>query len=140
MRIFVHDYAGHPFQIELSRSLAARGHLVEHTYCSSLVTTPHGAVADNLLQQNEPFICLQCHELHFHAGLEGWDEDPVEDTQFYTNPDFANGYYPDGVPNPGGTQSMKMAFTTKCTQCHTMVHGTDSPSQAVPNSGRGLMR
>jgi glycosyltransferase involved in cell wall biosynthesis len=44
MRIFVHDYAGHPFQIELSRELAARGHDVLHAYCASLVTTPHGAL------------------------------------------------------------------------------------------------
>ena len=106
--------------------------------------TAHGSVADNLLWQNEPFICLQCHELHFHASLEGWDEDLVEDTQYFTNPDFVNtdpfGRYDDGVPNPGRGQSMKMAFTTKCTQCHTQVHGSDSPSQTVPSSGTGLMR
>jgi glycosyltransferase involved in cell wall biosynthesis len=44
MKIFIHDYAGHPFQIELSRSLAARGHTVAHGYCASLVTTPRGAL------------------------------------------------------------------------------------------------
>jgi glycosyltransferase involved in cell wall biosynthesis len=32
MRIFVHDYAGHPFQFELSRALARRGHIVRHAY------------------------------------------------------------------------------------------------------------
>ena len=32
MRILVHDYAGHPFQAELSRELARRGHLVMHAY------------------------------------------------------------------------------------------------------------
>lgn len=32
MRILVHDYAGHPFQAELSRALAARGHQVVHAY------------------------------------------------------------------------------------------------------------
>ena len=32
MRILVHDYAGHPFQAELSRALAARGHEVTHAY------------------------------------------------------------------------------------------------------------
>lgn len=31
-RIIVHDYAGHPFQIELSRALASRGHDVMHIY------------------------------------------------------------------------------------------------------------
>ncbi|WP_235737217.1 glycosyltransferase family 4 protein [Nocardioides alcanivorans] len=33
MRILVHDYSGHPFQVELSRELAQRGHDVTHSYC-----------------------------------------------------------------------------------------------------------
>lgn len=32
MRIVVHDYAGHPFQFDLSRELARRGHEVMHAY------------------------------------------------------------------------------------------------------------
>lgn len=32
MRIIVHDYAGHPFQADLSRELARRGHAVKHLY------------------------------------------------------------------------------------------------------------
>lgn len=32
MKILVHDYAGHPFPIGLSRELAARGHRVIHAY------------------------------------------------------------------------------------------------------------
>ncbi|MBT9446298.1 MAG: glycosyltransferase family 4 protein [Hyphomonadaceae bacterium] len=31
-KIFLHDYAGHPFQAELSRALAARGHQITHAY------------------------------------------------------------------------------------------------------------
>lgn len=42
MRIFIHDFAGHPFQVQLSRALARRGHTVLHTYCASLQTTPRG--------------------------------------------------------------------------------------------------
>jgi colanic acid biosynthesis glycosyl transferase WcaI len=38
MRIVVHDYSGHPFQVQLSRELAARGHQVDHWYCSSYAT------------------------------------------------------------------------------------------------------
>lgn len=41
MRILVHDYAGHPFQVQLSRSLAGRGHDVLHAYSRSM-QTPHG--------------------------------------------------------------------------------------------------
>jgi colanic acid biosynthesis glycosyl transferase WcaI len=32
MRIVVHDYCGHPFQLELSRQLATHGHEVHHLY------------------------------------------------------------------------------------------------------------
>lgn len=44
MRIVVHDYAGHPFEVQLSRELAARGHDVLHLYCGS-THTPRGALA-----------------------------------------------------------------------------------------------
>ncbi|MDQ8727658.1 glycosyltransferase family 4 protein [Bradyrhizobium sp. LHD-71] len=32
MKIIIHDYAGHPFQADLSRELAKRGHIVTHLY------------------------------------------------------------------------------------------------------------
>jgi len=105
--------------------------------------TPHGSVSNNLLVQNEPFICLQCHEFHFHAGLEA-EEDlevrvPVYDPDF--DPDNERFTYPDGMtPNPFGASGYKRAFTTKCTQCHTHVHGSDLPSQMISGEGRGLMR
>lgn len=35
MRILVHDYSGHPFQVQLSRALAGRGHDVVHVHCRS---------------------------------------------------------------------------------------------------------
>jgi colanic acid biosynthesis glycosyl transferase WcaI len=38
VRIVVHDYSGHPFQVQLSRELATRGHQVDHWYCSSYAT------------------------------------------------------------------------------------------------------
>ncbi|NPV76922.1 MAG: glycosyltransferase family 4 protein [Anaerolineae bacterium] len=41
MRIGVHDYAGHPFQVQLSRELARRGHQVIHYYCGHN-NTPKG--------------------------------------------------------------------------------------------------
>jgi glycosyltransferase involved in cell wall biosynthesis len=43
MRILINDHAGHPFQVQLSRSLARRGHTVLHTYCASL-QTPRGVL------------------------------------------------------------------------------------------------
>ena len=38
MRILVHDYRGHPFQVELSRELAHRGHDVTHSFCEAYVS------------------------------------------------------------------------------------------------------
>jgi glycosyltransferase involved in cell wall biosynthesis len=43
MRAVIHDSSGHPFQLELSRELARRGHSVLHVYCSSFLS-PRGAV------------------------------------------------------------------------------------------------
>ena len=36
MRILVHDFAGHPFQAQLGRQLARRGHLVTHAFAIGL--------------------------------------------------------------------------------------------------------
>lgn len=44
MRLFLHDYSGHPFQVQLSRWLAGQGHEVLHCYSASM-QTPHGALA-----------------------------------------------------------------------------------------------
>lgn len=51
MRILVHDYSGHPFQLQLSGQLAANGHEVMHVYSASF-QTPHGNVTsqDNTAQ------------------------------------------------------------------------------------------
>ena len=38
MRILVHDYSGHPFQVELSGELARRGHMVVHSWCEAYVS------------------------------------------------------------------------------------------------------
>lgn len=36
MHIVVHDYSGHPFQLQLSRRLAKNGHRIHHLYCASV--------------------------------------------------------------------------------------------------------
>jgi colanic acid biosynthesis glycosyl transferase WcaI len=38
LRIGVHDFSGHPFQVQLSRSLAGRGHDVRHWHCPAFLT------------------------------------------------------------------------------------------------------
>lgn len=43
-RVLVHDYSGHPFQVQLSRSLAGRGYEVMHVHSASF-QTPKGEVS-----------------------------------------------------------------------------------------------
>jgi DmsE family decaheme c-type cytochrome len=88
--------------------------------------SPHGTAANNLLRQNEPFLCLQCHTLHFHAGRVG-DEGTKT-----INPGTSD--------NPWGRQGWVKAYGTKCSQCHSQIHGSDNPSQSLPGRGRALTR
>jgi colanic acid biosynthesis glycosyl transferase WcaI len=55
MRILIHDYSGHPFQVQLSRALARRNHEVLHLYCSSF-QTPRGFV-QKLDTDGDNFSC-----------------------------------------------------------------------------------
>jgi len=89
---------------------------------------PHGSTANNLLVANEPFLCLQCHELHFHAGYRSWEG---------TTSVAVGGK---SYPNVLGANGYQKSFGTKCSQCHTRVHGSDLPSNTVPSSGNGLTR
>ena len=87
----------------------------------SICHDPHGSVANNLLRQNEPFLCLQCHETHFHTARVAQDGPHV----------LASG----SATNPNGNLSFIAAYGSKCSQCHIQIHGSDLPSQAI--SGRG---
>lgn len=46
IRIVVHDFSGHPFQAELARSFAQRGHEVLHVQCASYASGKGSFVAD----------------------------------------------------------------------------------------------
>lgn len=48
MKILLSDYSGHPFQVQLARELARRGHAVRHVYSASF-QTPKG----NLVRQED---------------------------------------------------------------------------------------
>ena len=83
---------------------------------------PHGTVADNLLKQNEPFLCLSCHPAHFHttiAAIEGNFVAPLNSSRT-------------GVSTHDG---FKKGMLTKCTQCHSDIHGSDLPAQSITGSG-----
>jgi DmsE family decaheme c-type cytochrome len=91
--------------------------------------TPHGSVAPKLLKQNEPALCLNCHAMHFHATVQ-------------SVPGSWEGYPTQAPERAGSSQldSFKKGMLTKCTQCHSMVHGSDLPSQAASTAGNGLTR
>ena len=99
---------------------------------------PHGTVANNLLRQNEPFICLQCHELHFHVGKDSVAGDFSSPAHQGILEDNSN----EKPVNHGAfpQHGMKRAFATKCTQCHSQIHGSDMPSQSVSGRGNSLTR
>lgn len=139
----------------------------------SICHDPHGTVANNLLLQNEPFLCLQCHENHFHATREGstlpnpevanpglafdgnkLDELSPNEVADLVNSSLRPGETLDtGIPftNRFGEDGWRIAFGTKCTVCHSVVHGSDLPSQSAPtqstdggqgwpDGGKGLTR
>jgi DmsE family decaheme c-type cytochrome len=87
--------------------------------------SPHGSVADNLLKQAEPTLCLNCHAMHFHANVESDDS--------FTVPR-------DGSRFSSGKDGWKKGMLTKCTQCHTAIHGSDLPSQSISTGGNALTR
>jgi len=64
--------------------------------------SPHGSVNSRLLNAREPFLCLQCHQGH-RINVEDSPENsiPLERAR---------------------------AFYTRCTDCHSSIHGSDVPS------------
>lgn len=60
MKIFVHDYAGHPFQVQLSRELARRGHCVAHFY-SAAHAGPRGRLASAV--GDPPNLCIDAVDI-----------------------------------------------------------------------------
>ncbi len=65
MKIIVHDYSGHPFQVQLSRGLARRGHQVLHLYSGSN-DTPHGSLA----KSKEDPITFDSKSIRMHQQIQ----------------------------------------------------------------------
>ena len=67
---------------------------------------PHGTVANNLLKVNEPFLCLQCHHVHFQINHH---EDVAMTAALrctQCHPQIHGGDYPSGVTTTGGGDSL----------------------------------
>jgi DmsE family decaheme c-type cytochrome len=71
---------------------------------------PHGTVQPALLKMRPPFLCQQCHEAAGHPSM----------------PETPQGL-PGAMPSP-------FLLAGSCTNCHSQVHGSNSPS------GNALMR
>ncbi|MDF1580410.1 MAG: DmsE family decaheme c-type cytochrome [Desulfuromonadales bacterium] len=67
--------------------------------------TAHGSPNEPLLEVGQPFLCLQCHAGHLGG-----------------NNHSARGSL--------SSRSMKEAFFSRCTDCHSAIHGTDIPSKS----------
>lgn len=95
MRIVLHDFSGHPFQAELSRRLAERGHDVEHVFSNQYVSGKGhlerqpgdpdglsftGITIDTPFKKYDPFGRLRferAYAKHWRSRLEGQQVDAV---------------------------------------------------------------
>ena len=93
MRITVHDYSGHPFQVQLSRELARRGHAVLHEYSTQYVTghgnltvtdtDPNtlrieGVAADRPIKKYDPVARLRFEMSYARAWRTRLERDPAD--------------------------------------------------------------
>jgi colanic acid biosynthesis glycosyl transferase WcaI len=76
MRILVNDYAGHPFQLQLSRALARDGHTVLHTYFGGY-QTPKGRT--DVDEELASYLTIEAVNIkgNFkqHSALSRWKTD-----------------------------------------------------------------
>lgn len=82
--------------------------LVEHQPAREDCTIchdPHGSTQPRMLKVREPFLCQQCHSEGYHPSTL---------------------YSGSGIPNQGGAAQQLLGRS--CTNCHSMVHGTNHPS------------
>jgi DmsE family decaheme c-type cytochrome len=76
---------------------------------------PHGTTADAMLKARQPFLCQQCHGTSAHPG----------------NVPGVRQNMPNAVSaniGPG------MAQARGCSNCHTNIHGSNSPAN-TPSTG-----
>jgi colanic acid biosynthesis glycosyl transferase WcaI len=69
VRALVHDFSGHPFQVELSRALAGRGHQVLHVHCASY-RTGKGAVEPR--PSDPPTFSVQALDMGSNWARYSW--------------------------------------------------------------------
>jgi colanic acid biosynthesis glycosyl transferase WcaI len=93
MRVTVHDYSGHPFQVQLSRELARRGHSVLHEFSTQYVTgrgkltitdsDPHtlrieGVQARRPIRKYDPLARMRFELSYARAWRDRLERDPAD--------------------------------------------------------------
>jgi DmsE family decaheme c-type cytochrome len=101
--------------------------------------SPHGSNADKLLIQTRPFLCAACHSTTGTMGHAVWGNNTLgsavngDPTSLgLTNTGKQNNLAFNATNAPAGATSLASKRMTgrSCQNCHSMIHGSNSPSGA----------
>ncbi len=81
--------------------------------------TPHGSTQARLLIQRPPFLCQNCHETGNHNAAP-WTANQV--------PGVPSQYNNGALTGPSGSHFQ--ILMRGCLNCHSQVHGSNSPAGA----------
>ena len=85
--------------------------------------SPHGSNADKLLIQPRPHLCSGCHSTTGTMGHALWGNNATGNTGSAVSPINLNGAALGNLPN-------KRMTGRSCQNCHSTIHGSNSPSGA----------
>jgi glycosyltransferase involved in cell wall biosynthesis len=112
MRILIHDFAGHPFQIELSKELAKRGYAVLHVYSKSFQTPKGKLRKSNNDQKNLGIIGIsQAKPFPKYSLIKRWF---VEKDYAKNLLKIANDFKPDFVISGNSPLDIQKIFYNQC--------------------------
>jgi DmsE family decaheme c-type cytochrome len=86
----------------------------DNTENCSTCHSPHGSPNNNLLKIAQPFLCKQCHSEHDIPGAK------------LTPDDYS------GLTEP--ERLARLGHQFRCTDCHAMIHGSDTPGEHEPGA------
>jgi DmsE family decaheme c-type cytochrome len=100
---------------------------------------PHGSNADKLLVQNRPFLCSGCHSTTGSMGHLVWGNntlgsvvgsDPTALGRNVAGNTTNQAFNASTAPNGAALIASKRMSGRSCQNCHSMIHGSNSPSGA----------
>ena len=87
---------------------------------------PHGSNADKLLIQTRPFLCAGCHSTTGTMGHAVWGNNTLGNTASAVS----NANLQGGAAGTAANAPSKRMTGRSCQNCHSMIHGSNSPSGA----------